>query len=160
MKKLNTFVHAILAGAVVITMLQGCGDDKDENNKPPVVKPTGGSSNNVGGDDGGGTGGKGGTGGTGNTGNTGNSDQGGTGAQGGDGPEVVGGNGGEGGQAPQLECGELPLQGADGCFNCPTNGDNEQWFNRCVDSDCEPFANTKQRLPLLKADGTLPALPN
>ncbi len=160
MKKLNPFIHALLAGAVVITVLQGCGDDKDDNNKPPVVKPTGGSSN-AGGDDGGGKGGTGGTGNTGNTGNAGgNSDQGGTGAQGGDGPDVVGGNGGEGGEPPQLECDGVPLQGANGCYNCPENGDNEQWFNRCVDGDCWTFPNTPARLPLLKADGSLPDLPN
>jgi hypothetical protein len=32
-------------------------------------------------------------------------------------------------------------------------------LNACTDAVCEPFANTKQRLPLLRDDGSLPPLP-
>lgn len=154
MKTQRSLGYALFAGILVLSGLQGCGDDGDDNKKPPVVKPTGGTSNAGGEDNSGGTGNAGNAG----AGNSGN--EGGTGAQGGAPPEPTGGVGGEGGGPPQLECGDLPLQGADGCFNCPDNGDNEQWFNRCVDSACEPFPNTAARLPLLKADGSLPTLPN
>ena len=149
MKTQRSVGYALFTAILVLSGLQGCGDEGEDNEKPPTVKPTGGSSN-AGGEDN--------SGGTGNTGNTGN--EGGTGAQGGAPPDATGGVGGEAGGPPQLDCGELPLQGADGCFNCPTNGDNEQWFNRCVESACEPFENTPARLPLLKADGSLPDLPN
>lgn len=32
-------------------------------------------------------------------------------------------------------------------------------LNACSDATCEPFANTKERLPLLNADGSRPPLP-
>ena len=46
----------------------------------------------------------------------------------------------------------------DGCWSCtPTT--HKQHLNACTDAVCEPFPNTKDRLPLLEADGTLPPLP-
>ncbi|WAS91640.1 hypothetical protein [Nannocystis punicea] len=46
----------------------------------------------------------------------------------------------------------------DGCWSCtPTT--HKQHLNACTDATCEPFPNTKDRLPLLEEDGTLPPLP-
>jgi len=153
MKTKRGFSFALVGMMTVFAALQGCDDDGDENVRPPTVKPTGGSTGQGGDTD---------TGGAGNTTSTagksskgGSTTTGGTGAEGGAPLNPVGGAGGEGG-APEPEC-LLPALGEDGCFNCPKNGEVEQWLNRCVDSECEPFDNS--RLPLLKADGTLPKLP-
>ncbi|MBC8067114.1 MAG: hypothetical protein IAG13_02175 [Deltaproteobacteria bacterium] len=48
--------------------------------------------------------------------------------------------------------------GADGCYACDPE-DSVQLLNHCTDADCEPFANTPTRLPLLGRDGSLPAIP-
>lgn len=48
--------------------------------------------------------------------------------------------------------------GPNGCFKCPPTN-SEQLLNACSDATCEPFANTKERLPLLNDDGSLPSLP-
>ncbi|MFZ6181083.1 hypothetical protein [Nannocystis pusilla] len=46
----------------------------------------------------------------------------------------------------------------EGCWSCtPTT--HKQHLNACTDATCEPFPNTKDRLPLLEDDGTLPPLP-
>ncbi|MDF3069733.1 MAG: hypothetical protein K0R38_5334 [Polyangiaceae bacterium] len=147
---------ALLSSFVVLAALQGCGDDEGGNDKPPTtVKPTGGTSgtgNEAGSDaqggspDGGGTKN---TGGTGNTGNTGNTNAGGSDAP-------VGGNG-AGGAPPEPAC-DLPELGEDGCFNCPVKGEQEQWLNRCLETDCVPFDNA--RVTQINADGSLPPLPN
>lgn len=147
MKTKNTFSYALLGGLGLLLALQGCGDDDDKNPTPPVIGDAGsGGSNNTsgtGGKSGGGTANEGGTDNTGNIGNTG-----GTGA--------TGAVGGEGGSPFVPEC-NLPELGEDGCFNCPENGQTEQFLNRCLDTDCEPFDN--DRLPQLEADGSLPDLP-
>ncbi|MBN8612434.1 MAG: hypothetical protein J0L92_17710 [Deltaproteobacteria bacterium] len=45
-----------------------------------------------------------------------------------------------------------------GCYRCtPTT--SEQFLDRCTSASCEPFENTRARLPLLREDGTLPPLP-
>lgn len=153
MKNVRSFNYALFGTLALFTVLQGCGDDKDENAKPPTVKPAGGSggkNSSEAGSDGGGTTNKGGTSDPGN---------GGTGAEAGGPPEEVAGAGGGGGGAPPGPACD-PLLGTNGCFNCPADGEQEQWFNRCVDSTCLPFANTEARLPLLNADGSLPNLPN
>lgn len=49
-------------------------------------------------------------------------------------------------------------EGPNGCFDCPPSKPLEV-LNACTDATCEPFPNTKKRLPLLKDDGTLPPLP-
>lgn len=149
MKIKNTFSYVLLGGLGLLLALQGCGDDGDENAKPPVIGDAGsGGSNNTsgsggksgGGKSGGGTDNEGGTDNTGNTGGTG----------------ATGAVGGEGGSPFVPEC-NLPELGEDGCFNCPENGQTEQFLNRCLDTDCEPFDN--DRLPQLEADGSLPDLP-
>lgn len=46
----------------------------------------------------------------------------------------------------------------EGCWSCtPTT--HKQHLNACTDATCEPFPITKDRLPLLEDDGTLPPLP-
>jgi hypothetical protein len=46
----------------------------------------------------------------------------------------------------------------EGCFRCaPTTSD--EFLDRCTTASCEPFVNDSTRLPLLRADGTLPPLP-
>jgi hypothetical protein len=153
MKTKRSFGYALLASVTLLGALQGCGDDDNGgNDKPPVVNPKGGSGGsgneagspeqNGGSGTTGGKNGNGGKGGTGNTGNTGGDDN-------------VGGSG-EGGAPPTPAC-DLPELGEDGCYNCPKKGETEQWLNRCVDSDCEPFDN--DRVELLNADGSLPPLP-
>lgn len=152
MKTKHSHVHAVLGCLALFAALQACGDDGDDNEKPPVVKPTGGTGN-AGGDDSGGTD-QGGTGATGNTGNTGNTDTGGTG-QGGTSTEPVAGSGGaQGGGGPTCP---LPERGEDDCYNCPVDGELEQWLNRCVEGECIPFDN--DRVTLLNADGSRPDLP-
>lgn len=51
-----------------------------------------------------------------------------------------------------------PCVGDLGCWSCevvlPV-----QLLNRCTGAGCEPFANTRERLPLLAEDGSLPPLP-
>ncbi|HWB76479.1 MAG TPA: hypothetical protein VG755_16040 [Nannocystaceae bacterium] len=48
--------------------------------------------------------------------------------------------------------------GDNDCWNCaPTQP--EQVLNHCTNADCEPFANTPERLPLLERDGSLPPIP-
>lgn len=149
MKTKRTWSYAVLGGLCLLLALQGCGDDDNENPKPPVIEPEGGSGGSSP------TGGKAGSGGKtdgggDNEGGTGNEGPvGGSGAVG-----AVGGEGGGGQFVP--EC-DLPELGDDGCFNCPDNGVVEQWLNRCLDTDCEPFDN--DRLPQLESDGSLPDLP-
>jgi hypothetical protein len=48
--------------------------------------------------------------------------------------------------------------GAEGCYACDP-AHNVQLLDHCTDADCEPFANTPERLPLLDADGSLPPIP-
>ena len=138
----------VIAAVVALTASQGCSDDSDANPTPPDVT-TGGTKGN------GGSGNRAGS--SSNEGGSGNTGQGGA-AGGGTATEAGSGNAGGDGPIPQPEC-ELPELGEDGCFNCPKNGEAEQWLNRCADSDCEPFDNAA-RLPLLNADGSLPDLPN
>jgi hypothetical protein len=156
MKTKRSLSWALLGGVTLLAALQGCGDDDGGNDQPPpTVKPTGGTGNtgNEGGSDNVGgspdTGGTQNTGGTGGTGGTGNTGTGGT-------DEPVGGTG-AGGAPPEPEC-DLPELGEDGCYNCPVKGELEQWVNRCVESDCIPFDN--DRVTQIKADGSLPPLPN
>lgn len=47
--------------------------------------------------------------------------------------------------------------GGEPCVEDPK--DPVEILNACSDATCEPFANTKERLPLLKDDGSLPPLP-
>ena len=136
----------------LLSALQACGDDKNDNEKPPKVTPsagtsTGASSGNAGQPSDG-------DGGTGNGSDGGNGN--GNGNEAGVANESAAGQGGTGPIEP--EC-TLPERGEDDCFNCPKNGEVEQWLNRCVESECVPFDNAA-RLPLLEADGTLPDLPN
>lgn len=156
---------AVFGAVLVLATAQGCSGDSNANPTPPDVNTggrntAGGTSNKAGDTGNGGTGkggsGKGGNSTTGATGGVGNGDAGETATDGGTG--ASGGEGGGSDQPPIPEC-TLPELGADGCFNCPTDKNVKQWLNRCVDADCEPFAN-KDRLPLLNADGSRPALPN
>jgi hypothetical protein len=174
MKTTRSISRALCSALALFVVLQGCGDDSNDNPKPPSdVTPSAGTSSKAGsggtgnnGDEGGGensnggtknnnggtknnNGGKGGTNSNGGTDNT---------PQGGGDTDPLGGAAG-GNNIPEPTC-DLPELGDDGCFNCPANGEVEQWLNRCVDSDCEPFDNSQARLPLLKSDGTLPPLPN
>jgi hypothetical protein len=154
--------RAFCGALALLLALQACGDD-DNPTPPDDVTPTAGTgakggsggragtSNSDAGADGDGESGKGGTKATGGT-----KAIGGTKPTTDGGAEPVGG-GGEG-PDPAPAC-DLPELGEDGCFNCPVNGETEQWLNRCVDSDCEPFDNGPARLPLLEADGSLPDLP-
>lgn len=48
--------------------------------------------------------------------------------------------------------------GPNGCYACEVN-EPSQLLNACSDAACQPFPNTNERLPLLKADGTRPPLP-
>jgi len=154
----------LVSFALLLAAAQGCNDSND-NAKPPDVNGGGSNSsageNNTAGSAGktasnGGSNGK-----AGSANGAGSGTEGGTGSTEG-GTSPVGGSdaGGAGaGGAPATPACTLPELGADGCFNCPKNGQVAQWLNRCSDADCEPFPN-KDRLPLLKADGSVPALPN
>ena len=146
----RTFSYALLGGLSLFLALQGCSDDGDENPTPPDITPEGGS----GGSSTSGSGGK--AGGGKNTGGS-DAEDGGTNNTG----NVGGGDpvpaGGEGGGGPVQPACDLPELGTDGCFNCPLNGETEQWLNRCLETDCEPFDNS--RLPQLEDDGALPDLP-
>lgn len=154
--KRHSLGTAVFSAVLLLATAQGCGDD-DDNPKPPDVE-TGGSNT---------TGGKSSTAGSSNKGgkageNTGNTDQGGNGpvTDGGSGNTDQGGSGNEGGgDNPPIPACTLPELGEDGCFNCPKDGEVEQWLNRCAEGDCVPFDN-QARLPKLKSDGSLPDLPN
>jgi hypothetical protein len=125
-----------------------CSEDGDDNPKPPDVgaagsKTSAGSAGRAPAT-------------AGSSGNTGGAPEAGGGStttDAGEPPVVAGG--GQGG-SPAVEC-ALPELGEDGCFNCPNQ--QLEYLNRCSDGDCLPFDNA-QRLPLLKADGSLPDLPN
>lgn len=150
----RSLAHALIASLLVLGALQGCRDDGDDNPTPPDITPSGGTHTN------GGTSNKAGNGGKTDNAGTKNEPEGGTDPGGGTSTDPVGGGGqGSDGPIPQPEC-DLPELGEDGCFNCPKNGELEQWLNRCSDGDCVPFENSQERLPLLKNDGTLPPLPN
>jgi hypothetical protein len=143
--------QVLLSAVLVLAVTQGCGKD-DDNPTPPDVNAggsnsTGGSTTKAGssGKAGGGTAGE-----------TGTPDGG--GPEGGTAATVGGGNEGGSNEPPLPTC-DLPERGANDCFNCPQDGELSQWLNRCVDGECEPFDN-KTRVPLLKADGSLPDLPN
>jgi hypothetical protein len=147
--KRQSLGSAMLAAWVALAAVQGCGDDSGDNPTPPDItsggtSPKAGSSNKAGSDSKGGETGEGGTGNDPSKG--GETSEGGNVNVGGEGP------------IPQPAC-DLPETGADGCFNCPSNGESEEWLNRCADSDCEPFDN-EARLPKLNQDGSLPELPN
>jgi hypothetical protein len=149
--KARSLGQARIAALVVLTALQGCGDDSDANPTPPDVT-AGGSSSKAGSANKAGTAGK--------AGSSNNNTEGGTTSDGGKPSQGGSGNeGNEGGEGPipQPTC-DLPELGEDGCFNCPKNADEQQWLNRCADSDCVPFDN-QARLPLLNEDGSLPELP-
>jgi hypothetical protein len=168
MKTKGSISHAFCGALALFVVLQGCGDDDNDNPQPPDdvtpiagTKSTGGSGGKSNASDGGDTNstagtGKGGSNNTGGTGKGGSESGAGAGNDGQGGEPEVGGAGA--GPGPQPQC-DLPELGADGCFNCPVDGEVEQWLNRCVDSDCEPFDNAA-RLPLLESDGSLPDLPN
>jgi hypothetical protein len=151
----HSLASVIFGAALLLAGAQGCGDDGDDNPTPPDI--TTGGSNTTGGKSGTAgsttTGGKSGTAGT-----KSNPDGGTASTDGGTTSTVGGGNEGGTGEPPIPAC-ELPELGEDGCFNCPQDGELGQWLNRCSDSDCEPFDN-QARLPLLEADGSVPALPN
>lgn len=150
--KRQSLATAMLGALCLLASAQGCNDGNDDNPKPPDVGAagsgtTGGKSGSTAGSDN-----KGGE-------NPGAPD-GGTSGTGGTAVTPEGGNGNEGGgdNPPLPEC-NLPELGKDGCFNCPKDGVLVQWLNRCAETDSAPFDN-KTRLPLLKADGSRPALPN
>lgn len=46
----------------------------------------------------------------------------------------------------------------EGCFRCPATTSLEL-LNQCTTASCQPFVNDTTRLPLLRADGSLPPLP-
>lgn len=154
MKTKRSFSYVLISSLLVVSVLQGCSDDDAANPTPPDVTTAGKKAT-------GGSGGSSSNGGSGNKAGTKATPDGGTGTtDGGAPPEPpVGGQAGQGGEGPVDPVCD-PLLGADGCFNCPADGEVEQWLSRCVDSDCVPFENTAARLPRLKADGTLPPLPN
>jgi hypothetical protein len=156
MFKRHPLATAIFGAVFLFAAAQGCNDSSDANPKPPDVGTSGSST----------TGGKSGsTAGSSNKGGENPGTDGGTapvstGGSGGTAVTPEGGNGNEGGgdNPPIPEC-KLPELGKDGCFNCPKDGVLVQWLNRCATGDSVPFVN-KDRLPLLKADGSRPALPN
>ena len=81
-----------------------------------------------------------------------------TGSETGDVPTTGETGPGEGSSGESSETGVAACEGPNGCFDCvPTK--SVELLNACGDASCEPFANTVDRLPLLKPDGTLPALP-
>lgn len=145
----HSITSAVIATLTVLAVTQGCSDDGDNPTPPPPIVGQGGE----GGD------------GTGNTGNIGSGGEGatssaGTGNEGGTGNTGNTGNGGEGGEPPLPlpECdSNLPERGPNGCYNCPEDGETEQWLNRCVAGDCLPF-NNAARLPRLGANGERPPL--
>jgi len=156
MKTKRSFSYVLISSLLVLSALQGCSDDGDAANPTPPDVTTAGKKAT------GGSGGSSSNGGSSNKAGTKATPDGGTGTTDGGAPPTetpVGGQAGQGGEGPVQPACDLPELGADGCFNCPKNGEVEQWLNRCVDSDCEPFDNA-ERLPLLEADGSLPALPN
>ncbi len=60
--------------------------------------------------------------------------------------------------APSSEPDAFDCDDPTGCYRCtPTTSD--QFLDRCTSASCEPFENSRTRLPLLNADGTLPPLP-
>ena len=144
--KTKNLIPCLLGSLLLVAV--ACGDDDDKNNKPPVIN-TGGS--NAGTGNRAGSGGSKSDGGSESNGGAGNNT-----SEGGD-PPVN--NGGEAGQGPvEVPC-DLPELGEDGCFNCPDNGNVEQFLNRCTEGDIVEFSNAA-RLPLLEDDGSLPDLPN
>lgn len=83
-----------------------------------------------------------------------------------DAPDTGGGGGTDtspndtGGDAPAPDTAEPPrpeCEGEDGCWNCEPRNERE-FLNRCNDLARAVFDN-RARLPLLRADGTLPPLP-
>ena len=153
----------LVSFVLLLAAAQGCNDSSD-NAEPPDVN--GGGSNSAAGEDNtagssGKTASHGGSSGKAGSSGTGTGTEGGSGSSDGGTPPIAGSDdGGAGaGGAPATPTCTLPELGADACFNCPKNGQVAQWLNRCSDSDCEPFPN-KARLALLKADGSVPALPN
>lgn len=64
----------------------------------------------------------------------------------------------ESGEGTATDTGALACVGPDGCFDCTPEKPLEL-LNACTDAACAPFANTKDRLPLLADDGSLPPLP-
>jgi hypothetical protein len=140
-------------------LAQGCGDD-DANDKPDTNIPvdTGGKASGGKANGGAGKANGGGTAGTSNT-DAGTTSEGGTGALGGTGAD--GGTGAEGGtgviEPPKCT---LPEHGTNDCFNCPTDGVTVEWLNRCVSGlDYDNSFDNATRVPLLPADGKLPAFP-
>jgi hypothetical protein len=47
---------------------------------------------------------------------------------------------------------------ADGCYACEPQ-EPAHLLNHCTTASCQPFANTRDRLPRLMPDGALPPLP-
>jgi hypothetical protein len=158
--KRHPLASVLISAAVFLAAIQGCSDSDNANPKPPDVN-TGGSNTQGGTNGKAGSSSNGGKSGSGNkAGTAGKGEEGGTSStDGGTSPIEAGSNdGGAGGAPPQPAC-DKPELGEDGCFNCPKDKKPEQWLNRCTAGDCEPFDN-KARLKLLKADGSLPILPN
>lgn len=48
--------------------------------------------------------------------------------------------------------------GAEGCYACEPI-ESEQLLDYCTDANCEPFADTPERLSLLLPDGSRPPTP-
>lgn len=70
--------------------------------------------------------------------------------------QVVADAGSDSGPAP--DAGDGGCVSDPDCWSCPKTR-NEHFLNACTDATCEPFPVTRERLPLLRADGTVPPLP-
>jgi hypothetical protein len=152
----------ILLAAMVLTssaFAQACGDDDDSDDQPVAGDTSRGGRGGRGGNGASGAGGVGGK-----TSDAGNGDSGGRGGAGAGGKSGAAGSGaGAGGKSAGGTGGaNAGAGGADACkgdkdcYSCEPK-ETLQYLNHCTDSQCEPFDNS--RLPLLKADGSLPALP-
>jgi hypothetical protein len=151
----------VLVAFFGVLALAGACSSSDDNPSPNTGgKRTQGGSTATGGSAGNGRGGAGGggkqAGGSGGASDTGGSDVGGEPGTGGSAGAGDGGNGANGGS----DVGGGGSGGAAGSGpdnTCPAT--DLQFLNRPNSSQCSKFPNTKARLPLLNADGSLPPLP-
>lgn len=139
----------LLVAFTTALAFSGACSSKDDNPTPNTGGKAQGGARTTGGSAGNGTGGIATSGGTGTSGGSaGASETGGT---------DVGGEPGTGGTAGATDGGGGGAGGAGSDNNCPAT--DLEFLNRPNDSQCSKFPNTKARLPLLNADGSLPPLP-
>jgi hypothetical protein len=143
----------------VLALAEACSS-KDDNPTPNTGGTrTQGGSTAKGGSAGKGSGGTSSSGGTSQSGGNGASDTGGTDVGGEPGTGGTAGAGSEGGSGANggSDVGGGGDGGASPDSTCPAS--DLGFLNRPSNSQCSKFPNTKARLPLLNADGSLPPLP-